>query len=228
MALFTRVQHLGIENFVIRAMLSFNSTTFMYLLYSHPLIYHLLTNVWKASYTITASIFVDVPYWSPCSTDKFISCVVPDPPHWFFHFGDEIVLSWNQEKRTTLGGTEPHHSSGKCKESHRCYFQGPLTPLAVGDSWNIHRSHLIWAHETTVSSSKWKNHSKLSDTTQEINLSMLEGGQYGTQQKWMRWWCTNNAFQTFGNKYAIFHYYNRMPNRIQLIFSNIQASLYNI
>ena len=26
--------------------------------------------------------------------DKFISCVVPDPSHWFFHFGKEVVIVW--------------------------------------------------------------------------------------------------------------------------------------
>ena len=58
------------------------------------LIYHLLPNVWKASYTISASMFVDVPNWSPHITDKFISCVVPGPSQWFFHFGEEIVITW--------------------------------------------------------------------------------------------------------------------------------------
>ena len=48
-----------------------------------PLIYHLLSNVWKASYTISASIFVDVPYWPPYSTEKFISCVVPGLSQWW-------------------------------------------------------------------------------------------------------------------------------------------------
>ena len=57
-----------------------------------PLIYHLLPNVWKALYTISLSIFVDVLYWLPYSTDKFISCVVPGPLQWFFHFGKEIVI----------------------------------------------------------------------------------------------------------------------------------------
>ena len=26
--------------------------------------------------------------------DKFISCVVPDPSHWFFQFGEEIIVVW--------------------------------------------------------------------------------------------------------------------------------------
>ena len=107
------------------------------------LIYHLFPNVWKASYTISMSIFVDVPYTSSCSTDKFISCVVPDPSQWFFHFDQEIVITWTQEKITTLGGTEPRHSSA---------MQG-ITPLALlsrtscagsnGRFWNIHRTHPI-------------------------------------------------------------------------------------
>ena len=76
-----------------------------------PPIYHLLPNVWKASYTISPSIFVDVPYWPPYSTDKFISCVVPGPSQWVFYFGEEIVIAWTHEKTTTLGGTEPHHGN---------------------------------------------------------------------------------------------------------------------
>ena len=108
-------------------------TTFMYLQYSHPLIYHLLPNVWKASYTISTSTFVDVPHWTPYSMDKFISCVVPGSSLWFFHFGEEIVIVWTQQKTTTLGGTEPYHSSWQCKESHRC-CHGPLAPLEMGDS----------------------------------------------------------------------------------------------
>ena len=83
-----------------------NSSIFPTWLYSHgyniyftfsivtPLIYHLLPNLWKALYTINASIFVDVSYWLPYSTDKFISCVVLGSSQWFFHFGKEIVIPW--------------------------------------------------------------------------------------------------------------------------------------
>ena len=39
-----------------------------------------------------------------------------------------------QEKTMTLGGTEPHHSSWQCKESHRCFCHEPLAPLAMEDS----------------------------------------------------------------------------------------------
>ena len=76
MALFTRVQHLCTFKIVA------------------PLMYHLFPNAWKASYTISASIFDDVPYWPPYSKDKFIYCVVPGPSRWFFHFGEAVVITW--------------------------------------------------------------------------------------------------------------------------------------
>ena len=76
MALFTGVQHLCTFNIV------------------SSLIYFLLPNVWKTSYTISASIFIDVSCWPPYSTDKFISCVVLGSSQWIFHFGKEIVILW--------------------------------------------------------------------------------------------------------------------------------------
>ena len=75
MALFTGVQHLCIFSIVA------------------SLIYHPLPNVWKAAFTIRASIFVDVSYWQSYNTGKFLSCVVPGSSQWFFHFG-EIVITW--------------------------------------------------------------------------------------------------------------------------------------
>ena len=61
-----------------------------------PLIYHLLPNVWKAEYTIIASIFVIVLYWLPYSMGNFNSCIVPDSLQWFFHFGKVIIIAWTQ------------------------------------------------------------------------------------------------------------------------------------
>ena len=83
MALFTAVQHLCSFNIVA------------------PIIYHLLPNVWKASYTISASIFVDVPYRPVYCTDKFISCVVPGPSQWSFHCG-ESRPQWSNGHHTRL------------------------------------------------------------------------------------------------------------------------------
>ena len=132
-----------------------------------------LPNVWKASYTISASIFVDVPYWPPYSTDKFISCVVPGPSQWLFHFSEEIVIVRIQEKTTILGGTETYHSSWQCKESHPCCCHGSLFAAGNGRFWNIHRTHPIWVHAITISSPKWKNHCEGPGTAQEMNLSVL-------------------------------------------------------
>ena len=39
----------------------------------------------------------------------------------------------DSEEKTTICGTEPHHSSWQCKESHRC-CHGYLAPLAMEDS----------------------------------------------------------------------------------------------
>ena len=93
MALFTGVQHLYTFNIV------------------PPLIYHLLPNVWKVSYTISLSVFVDILYWLSHSMDKFISCVVPGPSQWFFHFGEEIVIAWTH-RVSTVDVPESHIASG--------------------------------------------------------------------------------------------------------------------
>ena len=78
-----------------------------------PTYQHSLPNVWKASDTISASIFVDVPYWPPYSTDKFISCVVPVPSQRFFHFGEEIVFAW-----THIAWVHRCRSGGSMRASH--------------------------------------------------------------------------------------------------------------
>ena len=98
-----------------------------------PFTYH-LPNVWKVWYTNSVSNFVDIPYWPPYSTDKLSYCVVPGSSQWFFHFGEEIVTEWTQQKTATLVGTDPHHSSWQCKESHRYCCHGILVPMTMGDS----------------------------------------------------------------------------------------------
>ena len=87
-------------------------STFMCLQYSRPLIYHLLPNIWKASYTYSASIFVDVPNWLPYSTDQFISYVAPCPSQWFFHCGEEIVIAWTNNRVSTVDVPESPIASG--------------------------------------------------------------------------------------------------------------------
>ena len=64
---------------------------------------------------------------------QLVSFVVPGPSQWFFHFSEEIVIAWTEEKTTTFGNTETHHSLWQCKKSHRC-CHGPLAVLTMGDS----------------------------------------------------------------------------------------------
>ena len=69
-----------------------------------------------------------------------------------------------------------------------------------GGLWNIHRTHTIWVHAITISSPKWKNHCEEPGTTQEINISVLEGGQYGSSTK-MGALMVYDFLQTFGKKW---------------------------
>ena len=80
----------------------------------------------------------------------------------------------------------------------------PRTSSGAGNGsfWNIHRTHPIWVHAITMSSPKWKNHCDGPSTTQEINVSVLSGGQYGTSAK-MGALMVYDAFQTFGNRWQI-------------------------
>ena len=54
-----------------------------------------------------------------------------------------------------------------------------------------------WVHAITIYLPKWKNHCEESGCTQEINLSILQGVQYGTWIK-MDALMIYNVFQTFG------------------------------
>ena len=138
-----------------------------------PLIYHFCHKYGMLSYTISASMFVHIPYWPSYRTDKLISCAVPGPSQWFFHFGEDIVIACTQEKTTALGGTEPHHSSWQSKESERCCCCGLLAPLAMGDSGTSTVLTRYGVHVITISPPKWKNHCEEPGTTHEMNLSVL-------------------------------------------------------
>ena len=110
------------------------------------------------------------------------------PSQWFFHFGEEIVKAWTQKKTTTLGGTEPHHSSWQCKESHCCCHE-PLAPLAMGDSGT---STVLTRYE----SMRLRSHRQNEGTTARnpVKHKRWTYPCYMTintehQQRWMCWWC---------------------------------------
>ena len=69
-------------------------TTFMCRQYSRTLMYHHFHSVWKASYTISAFNFVEVPYLPIYRMDEFIPCVVPGPSRGSFTLAKEIVIAW--------------------------------------------------------------------------------------------------------------------------------------
>ena len=77
-------------------------------------------------------IFVDVPYWPPYSTDKFISCVVLDSSQWLFHFGEEVVIARTQRKRRHLvvQNLIILHDNAR---SHTA----PVTDVMCGWEWDI-------------------------------------------------------------------------------------------
>ena len=79
MALFTGVQHVCTINIVAPYLSPFAKSL-------------------EGIITVSASISVDVPYWPPYSTEKFISCVVPGPLQWFIHFGEQIVIAWTHTR----------------------------------------------------------------------------------------------------------------------------------
>ena len=168
----------------------------MYLHYILPIIYNIFPNVWKASYAISVPIFFEVPYWPPYSTDKFISCAVPGPSQWFFHFGKETVITWTQEKTMTLvGGIEPHHSSWNAR-SPTAAVMDLLRRWQWEILWNIQCTHLIWVHMITISSPQRKNHCQGSGTVQEVVLSVVWGGLYKTST-YMDAQFVYDAFQRF-------------------------------
>ena len=153
MALFTRVQHLCTFNIFA------------------PFIYHLLPNVWKASYNISTSIIVDVPYWPPYSKDKFTSCVVLGLSQWFFHFGKEIIIAWTPIGWVwwmfqTLPLPVPKRSVKQQCDFLHCHEElwGSIPPSVVVFSW---------VHAIMICSLKWKNHCEGPSTTQDMKLSIL-------------------------------------------------------
>ena len=81
---------------------------------------YLLSYRWQYRYVTTVlPAFARNVFHGGCSFFIWLPLILYTS-QWFFHFGEEIVITWTQEKMTTLGGTEPHHSSWQCKESHSC------------------------------------------------------------------------------------------------------------
>ena len=123
-------------------------TTFMYLQYSRPLIYHLLSNVWKASYTISLSIFGDAPYWLPYIMVKFIFCVVPGSFTWRrdHNSKDSFQVSTVDvpESPIASGARGPWQQQQRCDSLH-CYEEwwGSVPTSVIIFSWVLHEDGRI-------------------------------------------------------------------------------------
>ena len=136
MDLFTGVQHLYTFNIVAL------------------LIYHLLPNVWKALYTNSASIIVDVPYWPPYITDKLIFCGVPGPSQWFFHFGEKIVIQQGSKELNCVdlhGGRPVRRLSWTASLPSRNALTHRAT-VRYGNASSTHASRSPWKRSCVLRS----------------------------------------------------------------------------
>jgi hypothetical protein len=149
--------------------------------------YHLLLNLWKESYNISASTSVDVQQWRP--TPRIISpllCCKVSLAVWRRNHNraDSYRVSIVDVP------VSPTASDG---------MQGLILltlswiSLAAADGryWNIRHTQPIWICAITISSPKWKNQCEGRVTTQERkDYSCCRAITAGHQQKWTRWYCT--------------------------------------
>ena len=156
--------------------------TFIYVQYSHPPYLSpfakCLEGVVLKSAMFCIDSFIGRISSSMCGTGL---------SQWYFHFGEEFVIAWTPEKTTTLGGTEPHHSSWQCKESHhRCH--GPLAPLEMENSGT---STVLTRYEfMRLSSLHQSERATARDPVQHKRWTYPCYRAVNTehQQRWTRWW----------------------------------------
>ena len=164
-------------------------TAFMYLQSSRSLIYHFFRNVCKAPYTISASIFVYVPYWPPYSTDKFNSCVVPGPSQWFFLLWRKDRNRMDSYRVSTADVPEASIASGargpwqqqQCDTLHCHEEWWGSVPPSVFSPESMRLRSLRQSEITTVRDpvqyKRWTQPCYRAVNTEH-------------QQRWTHWWCT--------------------------------------
>ena len=104
---------------------------------------------------------------------RISSRVLSGPSHWFLPLAKRSLSHKLRRSPTffmTIQGVTLLLSRTSCT-------------AGTGRFWNIHCTRPITVHVITSSSPKWKNHCEGPSTTQEMNLSVLQGGQYGTSTK---------------------------------------------
>ena len=115
----------------------------------------------------------------------------PDGKHCLqLHVPAAPPSSSSQEKIPPLGGTEPHHLSWQCKESHSCCCPRTLVPLAICDSGT---STVLTQYE--FMRLQYLRQSKRNTVRDPVHHKRCTYPCYRVvnmehQQRWTRWWCT--------------------------------------
>jgi hypothetical protein len=113
--------------------------TLQFLQYNRPPhVYNHVPNVWKASFTISASTAVYIQRRLPYSKKHLLSCVVTSPSQWFFHFGEEFITA-----RTHIGWLWwmfQYLPSPAMKEILDVSRMSPCTVMKDDGYWNIRRT----------------------------------------------------------------------------------------
>ena len=135
----------------------------------------------KASYSISEAISVHDPYWPPYRTDKFISRVVQSPSQWFLHLCEQIVIAWIH-----IGWVRWKFQNLPLPvvQEVRDSSSGEITCIVVklGFCTTKCRRFLLSPCDCNFFA-ETQEHCEGPGTTQEMNLSVLQGGQYGTSTK---------------------------------------------
>ena len=115
----------------------------------------------------------------------------------------------------TFAGTESHHSSWQCMESHHCCCHRPFAPLAMGDS---RTSTVLTRYESMrLRSFRQSERTTLKDPVQHKRWTYLRFRAVNTehQQRWTCWWCTKpSKHLKKGDKYGrrlYWRYINVVP-----------------
>ena len=144
---------------------------------------------WKVLYTMNASIFVDVLYWPPYRMDKFISCVVPSPSQWFFHFGKEIVIAW-----THIMWVRWLFQNLPLPAAQEVHDSNSVIPCTVtkNDETLYHQMSSFSPKSMRLRSLRQTERTTARDSVHHKRWTypFYRAVHMEHQQWWVRWWCT--------------------------------------
>jgi hypothetical protein len=141
--------------------------------------FYLLPNLWKASYTISASTSVDAQQWPSYTMNNLLSCVVTCSSQF-----PTSSSSSTQENAMALAGNEPHRPSRQRKGSYCWRCRGSPPPLARGDTGT---SAVLTRYESVLICSLRQHERTIAEghvTTQERRLCKIWGFHGGDYEEW--------------------------------------------